>query len=158
MQGLKLKPDFVILSFTNEHRYEKDNDPRAIPYELTAESISAYIKERYLPNKPSVTLSDNFEKIKNYFYIMFCLQTLREHQINFCFSLGGFEYKQDYTTLLKSNFLNNNVPCYSQHELTTNLWYHMSTKSNSPFFHVDNEKVHTLFANECFAHLNNDHA
>ena len=26
MQGLKLKPDFIILSFTNEHRYEKDNN------------------------------------------------------------------------------------------------------------------------------------
>lgn len=158
MQGLKLKPDFIILSFTNEHRYEKDNNINAMPYDLSAESISAYIKERYSPNQPNMTLSTNFEKIKNYFYIIFCLQILKEKQINFCFSLGGFEYQQDYTALLKLNFLNNDIPNYSQCELTTNLWYHKSTHAKAPFFHVDKEEVHVLFANECFSHLNNTHA
>jgi len=157
MQGLKLNPDFVVLSFTNEHRYERDNKIDAMPYDLSAQSISAYLKERYSPNFESVpkifaTLSTNFEKIKNYFYIMFCLQTLKEKQINFCFSLGGFEYKQDYSAFINSNFIDNNIVDFKEQELLTNLWYYHSNK-NRPYFHVDNESVQTLFANQCLAHI-----
>jgi hypothetical protein len=157
MQGIKLNPDFVILSFTNEHRYETDNNVDAVPYSITPESVTAYLKERYRPNPNpnlTITLSQNFEKIKTYFYIMLCLQTLKEKQINFCFSLGGFEFMQDYTALLRSNFLDNDITKYSQHELATNLWYHRCKDPATPAFHVDKEEVHTLFANECFSHLN----
>jgi len=87
---------------------------------------------------------------------MFCLQTLKSRGINFCFSLGGFEYQQDYTALLRSNFLENTVFDYTAHELSLNLWYH--GQKSSPHFHVDNEEVHTLFANECLAHLNKSYA
>lgn len=159
MQGLKLNPDFVILSFTNEHRYEADGDIESVPFNLTAESISAYIKERYKTNplgNKLLSLSENFEKIKNYFYIMFCLQTLKEKKVNFCFSLGGFEYQQDYTALLRSNFIENNISDYTQHELSLNLWYH--GQKSSPYFHVDKEEVQMLFANECFSHLNKNYA
>jgi hypothetical protein len=158
MQGLKLDPDFVILSFTNEHRYESDGDIESVPFELTADSISAYIKERYKPNpKHNIpALSENFEKIKNYFYIMLCLQTLKEKKVNFCFSLGGFEYQQDYTALLRSNFIENNISDYAKHELSLNLWYH--GQKSSPCFHVDKEEVQMLFANECFLHLNKNYA
>jgi hypothetical protein len=159
MQGLKLNPDFVILSFTNEHRYESDGNIESLPFNLTADSISAYVKERYKVNhgiNTKLALSENFEKIKNYFYIMFCLQTLKEKKINFCFSLGGFEYQQDYTALLRSNFIENNISDYSNHELSLNLWYH--GQKLSPSFHVDNEEIHLLFANECFLHLNKNYA
>lgn len=158
MQGLTLNPDFVIISFTNEHRYESDANVDAMPYELSADSISAYLKQRYKtnPNARLLELSENLEKIKNYFYIMGCLQTLKQKGINFCFSLGGFEYQQDYTALLRSNFLENNVNEFLAHELSLNLWYH--GKKLSPFFHVDKEEVHTLFANECFSHLNKIYA
>ena len=158
MQGLKLDPDFVILSFTNEHRYESDGNINSVPFNLTADSISAYIKERYKPNPKYniLTLSENFEKIKNYFYIMFCLQTLKEKKVNFCFSLGGFEYQQDYTALLRSNFIENNISDYAKHELSLNLWYH--GQKSSPCFHVDKEEVQMLFANECFLHLNKNYA
>jgi hypothetical protein len=160
LHGLKLNPDLVVLSFTNEHRYETDANVDAIPHELKADSISSYIKNRYKVNPGSnhsvLTLSENFEKIKNYFYIMFCLQTLKNKRINFCFSLGGFEYKQDYTELLRSNFVENNIVDYLAHELSINLWYHGVKKS--PVFHVDKEEVHMLFANECFTHLNKIYA
>lgn len=161
LQGLKFNPDLVILSFTNENRYEADSNINAIPYELTAESMSSYIKDRYknirsTSNINFLKLSDNFEKIKSYFYIMFCLQTLASKKINFCFSLGGFEYQQDYTALLRSNFLENAIADYSAHELSLNLWYH--GQKTSPFFHVDKEEVHTLFANECFTYLNRTYA
>ena len=153
LQGLKFNPDLVIMSFTNEHRYESDANVNAIPYELSALSISSYIKERYKTNPASrmLELSENFEKIKSYFYIMFCLLTLKEKGINFCFSLGGFEYQQDYTKLLRSNFLENTISNYSMHELSLNLWYH--GQKTSPWFHVDSEEIHTLFANECFSRL-----
>ena len=160
MQGLKLNPDFVILSFTNEHRYESDAKIDAMPYGLTIDSIAAYLKERYKANPLRKTdfleLSTNFEKLKNYFHIMFCLQTLKSKGINFCFSLGGFEYQQDYTALLRSNFLENTVFDYTAHELSLNLWYH--GQKSSPYFHVVNEEVHTLFAKECLGHLNKSHA
>ena len=158
MQGLKLNPDFVILSFTNEHRYESDGNIESVPFNLTADSISAYIKERYKPDPTCamLSLSENFEKIKNYFYIMLCLQTLKEKKLNFCFSLGGFEYQQDYTALLRSNFIENNIPNYSNHELSLNLWYHGQKKS--PYFHVDKEEVQMLFANECLLHLNKNYS
>jgi len=160
LQGLKFNPDLVVMSFTNEYRYESDADVDAIPHALTAESISSYIKERYNFNPRSASsvlaLSENFEKIKSYFYIMFCLQTLKDKRINFCFSLGGFEYQQDYTNLLRANFIENNISNYSMHELSLNLWYHGNKKS--PCFHVDNEEVHTLFANECFSYLNKNYA
>ena len=153
LQGLKFNPDLVVMSFTNEHRYESDANVNAIPYELTALSVSSYIKERYKTNPASnmLELSENFEKIKSYFYIMFCLLTLKEKGIDFCFSLGGFEYQQDYTKLLRSNFLENTISNYSAHELSLNLWYH--GKKTSPYFHVDSEEIHTLFANECFSRL-----
>ena len=35
-QGLTLTPDFVILCFTNESRYELDKDVNALPKDLTA--------------------------------------------------------------------------------------------------------------------------
>ena len=159
MQGIKLNPDFVILSFSSEHRYETDRKLDAVPYDITPEAISAYLKERYQstydPNL-TVTLSHNLEKIKTYFYIMSCLQTLKEKQINFCFSLGGFEYQQDYTALLRSNFIENNISNYAKHELSLNLWYY--GQKSSPCFHVDKEEIQMLFANECFSHLNKNYA
>ena len=157
MQGLKLKPDFVILSFTNEHRYEKDNNIDAMPYDLSVDSISEYLKERYSSNPganmpASAMLSTNLEKIKNYFYIVFCLQILKEKQINFCFSLGGFEFKQDYSAFINSNFMENLIIDFKGQELLTNLWYYINNK-NRPYFHVDNESVQRLFANQCLSHI-----
>ena len=157
MQGLKLNPNFVIFSFTNEYRYESDGNVNAVPYDLSYESMSSCLKRRYqVHTEQRSTLSDNLEKIKNYFLILFCLQMCKHNGINFSFSLGGFEYRQDYTEVLRSNFIDNNIPDYQQHELSLNLWYH-GTKQ-VPKFHVENEEVHTLFANECFAHLNKNHA
>ena len=159
LQGLKLQPDFVILSFTGEHRYEKDRDEHAVPYDLNPESISAYLRNRYLhliDANLTNTLSTNFEKIKNYFYIIMCLQTLTMRKIDFCFSLGGFEYRQDYASLLRSNFLRNDIMDYAQNELAINLWEHMVTNprdSVQPKFHVRKEEIHTLFANECLARV-----
>jgi len=91
--------------------------------------------------------SDEFEKIKNYFFICFCLMTVKEKNIRFCYSLGGFEYKQDYTALLNRFYLKNLFLEFQKNELSTNLWYH--GRNQCPFFHVNDEKILTLFANEC---------
>jgi hypothetical protein len=165
LQGLRLKPDFVVLSFTNEGRYELDKNSDALPMDLSAAELSAYLKERYTTNRYSIdkskldiinqykniASSDNLEKLKNYFYICFCLMTLQSQKINFCFSLGGFEYKQDYTALLNSNFVKNLVSDFKEFELQTNLWYHGNL--HSPFFHVKDARVQQLFANECISRL-----
>jgi len=163
LQGLNLNPNFVILSFTNEYRYELDKDTSALPTELTAQELASYQKSRYTTNMytKDTTIeqwmagkcSDNFEKIKNYFYISFCLQTLKQHNIPFAFSLGGFEYQQDYTALINSNYMYNFLKDYTSNEIKTNLWYYRSPKSR-PYFHVSNNEVQTLYANECVSRIN----
>jgi hypothetical protein len=167
LQGLKLNPDFVVLSFTNHGRYEYDKNIDACPFDLTANDIAAYIKNRYTTNMYKTNSaanavidkwilegsSENFEKLKNYFYISHCLTLLTQQNINFCFSLGGFSYKQDHTELINSNYLTNTLTQFAEHELATNLWYHILTYTkNEPCFHVDKDEIQMLFANECFQH------
>ena len=164
LQGLKFHPDFVILSFTSHGRYEFDNIVNRIPRSLEPLEIANYVKDRYTTNKYTMTefqekanqawlleSSENFEKVKNYLYICFCLSMLKQSNINFCFSLGGFEYQQDYTAFLNSNYLTNIIQDYQQYELSTNLWYH--GQKAQPCFHVDNESIHELFANECIERI-----
>lgn len=161
LQGLRLQPDFVVLSFTDFGRYEIDKDPKALPADMSSQEIAWYLKERYVTNNYDIpadiskiinqyrtlACSENLEKLKNYFFISFCLMTLRSSKINFAFSLGGFEYDQDYTVLLNSNFVKNLLQDFHDHELPLNLWYH--GRELSPFFHVKDDKVQTLFANQC---------
>lgn len=161
LQGLRLQPDFVVLSFTDFGRYEIDKDPKALPVDMTSHEIARYLNERYVTNNYDIpadiskiinqyrtlACSENLEKLKNYFFISFCLMTLRSSKINFAFSLGGFEYDQDYTVLLNSNFVKNLLQDFHDHELALNLWYHGNELS--PFFHVKDDKVQTLFANQC---------
>jgi hypothetical protein len=164
-QGLQLDPDFVILSFTNEGRYELDNDLTAIPSSLSSAELSDYLKRRYITNNypidenkldiinryKTLASSENFEKLKNYFYICFCLLTLQTRKIDFCFTLGGFEFQQDYTAFLNLNFTENLLREFVKSELRTNLWYY--GRSLVPYFHVDDDKVQTLFANECISKI-----
>ncbi|CAB4164142.1 hypothetical protein UFOVP1146_78 [uncultured Caudovirales phage] len=164
LQGLNLNPDFVIISFTNEHRYELDNNINAIPTDLTPMGIATYQKTRYTTNVytqdkeiarwMSSKCSDNFEKIKNYFYISFCIQTLKQRNIPFAFSLGGFEYKQDYTALINANYMYNFIKDYTDYELKTNLWFYHGGNSR-PYFHVSSNEVQTLYANECINRITN---
>jgi len=163
IQGLNLSPDFVILSFTSEHRYELDKNINALPRDLTALELANYQKNRYTTNMYikdnkinqwlAENCSDNFEKVKNYFYICFCIQTLKEKNIPFVFSLGGFEYKHNYSSFINSNYMYNFIKDYTDNELKTNLWFH--GQKSRPYFHVDSEEVQTLFANECISHINN---
>ena len=166
LQGLRLKPDFVILSFTNENRYEFDKDINAMPADFTPLELADYPKQRYTTNRRyqvdnidpfSLKLleswmvgarSENFEKLKNYFFICFCLMTLKTQNIPFCFSLGGFEFEQDYSALVNSNYLQNFITDYLDNELKTNLWFYQNG-TTIPCFHVDNDRALTLFANEC---------
>ena len=162
-QGLCFDPGFVILSFTNEHRYELDKDVQALPKDLSAAEIAHYMKTRYTTNMymadktidrwMSGRCSENLEKIKNYFYIYVCLQALDRQQVPFVFSLGGFEYQQDYSAMINSNYIRNFIKDYASHELKTNLWFH--GQKSRPWFHVDDERVQTLFANECLSHVLN---
>lgn len=164
MQGLQFAPDFVVISFTSHSRYEYDKNVDACPIEFTGQELAHYIKQRYTTNKytdnPSANIltdkwmlgaaSENFEKLKNYFYIDYCLTTLESKNVRFCYSLGGFEYQQDYTQLVNSNFLPNKFPEYTRFELPTNLWYHDSKDKNGPYFHVSKDDIQTFFANECY--------
>ena len=165
LQGMKLNPEFVILSFTSHGRYELDKDPTVLPNDVSVEGIASYQKERYTTNNYVIdkkqleminqwqllAASENLEKLKNYFYISFCLMYLKTNNIPFCYSLGGFEFRQDYTALINSNYVENLLIEHQPNELSTNLWYHGN--KSTPFFHVDSEQVQTLFANECMMYI-----
>jgi hypothetical protein len=164
LQGLQLNPDFVILSFTSHGRYEYDKNVDACPTELTSKSLADYIKQRYTTNKYAENTavndlinrwmvtgsSKNFEKLKNYFYIDYCLAMLKSQSIKFCYSLGGFEFQQDYTQLTNSSFIPNTFANYTKFELPLNLWYYQDKDKNAPYFHVSKEDIQTFFANECY--------
>jgi hypothetical protein len=165
LQGLKLNPDFVIFSFTSPGRYELDKNVSALPSNLTAEELTSYQKQRYTTNNYPMdkeikniidgyrltASSENFENLKDYFYISLCLTTVKLKNIPFCFSLGGFEYKRDYSNFINSNFVENIINDYVKNQLATNLWYH--GQKPKPYFHVDSDEVHTLFANECISYI-----
>lgn len=160
LQGLRYKPDFIIFSFTSCERLEFDKDDTVLPESLDPHGLISYINKRYTttcyPMSPEnedaykrwlIHSSSELEKIKNYFYICFCLMTLKSKNIKFCYSLGGFEFQQDYTFVLKQNYANNILKQFKEHELSTNLW--CFGRKSEPWFHVDDEKVQMLFANEC---------
>lgn len=165
LQGMKLQPEFVIFSFTAHGRYELDNDITALPRDMSVGEIANYQKNRYTTHNHKIdkkkqelinhwhllASSANFEKLKNYFYISFCLMYCKTNNIPFCYSLGGFEFNQDYTTLINSNYLENLLVEHQSSELSTNLWYHGN--KHTPFFHVDSDPVQTLFANECMMYV-----
>ena len=165
LQGMKLQPEFVIFSFTSHGRYELDKDITALPRDMSVGEIANYQKERYTTNNYTIdekqlkminqwrllAASDNLEKLKNYFYISFCLMFAKTNNIPFCYSLGGFEFKQDYTTLINSNYVENLLIEHQPNELATNLWYH--GQDPTLFFHVKSDQVQTLFANECMGKI-----
>ena len=160
LQGLKFSPDFVILSFTAEGRYEFDHDATVLPINLGVSEVTDYLKTRYTTNRIEnsnrnqdlerwlkFSASENFEKLKNYFYVINCLTILTKYQIPFCYSLGGLEYHQDYTNFINSNYIYNVIDDYRYERLNTNLWYH--GQEARPWFHVKDERALELFSNEC---------
>lgn len=166
-QGLRFNPDFVIFSFTSCGRYELDGDKEAVPESMSYIGIANYLKSRYTTNMYEIAQSKNkdlacyltqvaseeFEKLKNYFYIMYCLSTATARGINFCFSLGGFSQPQDYKSFLKQNFVTNEILQYRDREISINLWEY--GRKSSPFFHVDDENIQLLFASQCVEFIGN---
>lgn len=167
-QGLRYDPDFVIFTFTSDGRYEFDSDVGALPASLSSMEIANYLKCRYTTNmydrestKSKASnryhveiASENLEKLKNYFYIMYCLNEVSCRNINFCYSLGGFEDGQDYMGLLNENFLSNGLLNYKKQEILTNLWRYKNNSSRA-YFHVEDPNIQTLFANQCIEHITN---
>lgn len=165
LQGLQLNPDFVIFSFTNPLRYEFDKDVAAITESLTDQKIAdlLYINRRYTTtcysdNTEKIKTTDhwlataasmNMEMIKNYMYLLMCMTTCVTQRIPFCYSIGGFD---DVAHLSDSNYIKNFISDYQDRALITNLWSHRCD-SLRPHFHVSDDAVQTLFANECIDHI-----
>jgi hypothetical protein len=171
MQGLQFNPDFVILSFTSPHRHEVDKQYKIYPYptELTLEAFKVFRHNRYnttivgndetdlilVDQWNSQVISSDFEILKNYFLIHYCLQTLEQKKIPFCFSLGGLGVplgNQDYNSIIDKNYIKNQILTYSDQLLKINLWNHNCGQFR-PYFHVSDDSVQEAFANECLFHL-----
>lgn len=165
--GLSTNPDFVICSFTTDLRCEIDNDVESTPLDLSWKSLSKHLKQRFITNMYrekidqekiavidrwlAVARSDTFEKLKNYFMISFCLQTLEQKKIPFAFSLGGFEFQQDCNKLIESTYVYDFFKDYIQHKIKINLWYF--GRKSIPWFHVDDDNAQSLFARECIIRI-----
>lgn len=170
LQGLQLKPDAVIFSFTTEGRYELDHNTTAIPKAITAAELADFQKQRWITNSfinvvdktrldaidrwRTLAASESFEWLKDYFLIAFCLQTAQINKLKFAYSLGGFEYRRDWHQNLRQNFIENIIADYNDNEISINLWYHQSL-NNAPLFHVVSNEAQTLFANHCLQKLDN---
>jgi hypothetical protein len=170
MQGLQFNPNFVILLFTTPHRHEIDNDIDAhCSTEVNLPALNAFRHDRYttscyvdsgsnqdklIKTWNSEIISDDFEILKNYFLINYCLQLLEKTNIPFCYSIGGMA-NTNYLSIINKNFIKNYFNEYADKSLKINLWNHNSNKSR-PYFHVDNNNVQSAFANECIHHLKNN--
>jgi hypothetical protein len=166
LHGLRLNPDFVIFSFTDVGRYEFDSDINALPNDMTDLEITSYMKKRFTTNsyeknveKIKITdrwlvtaASENMEIIKNYMYLLNCMMTCNKQGIPFCYSIGGFMFGQGIQSFMNSNYIKNFLNEYHDQELMTNLWNYSTTKTK-PWFHVEDDAVQTLFANECIDHI-----
>lgn len=168
LQGLEFDPDFVIMIFTDHTRYEVDRDTEHMPYQLDQQALIEHMKQRYTTNmytnlgeKNDIinnflqnAVSDEFAKLKNYFLISFCLQTLEQRGIPFCYSLGGFEhFQQNYKHNIRTHFHKDLFDQYTSKEIPINLCYG-GPQVKRPYFHVTNPAVHELFANFCMEQIN----
>ena len=169
MQGMEFHPDFVILSFTAMHRHELDKNQNACAYDQSLESINSSRIARYKSTSQSLeiptahieiidkfnteVISKDFEILKNYFIISYCINLMQTHSIEFCYSLGGFVNHTNPFSVIQSNYIKNNFFETTDKMLKINLWEHKPWKKR-PYFHVDDDAVQTAFANECIHHLN----
>jgi hypothetical protein len=167
LYGLNLNPDFVILSFTSVSsrkifKYDFDVNPDAVPFDTNKpECVSEYLKSRYsntnkIESEDKIPATVNFveivgedlETLKNYIHVSFCLDTLSARRIDFCYSLGGLQVKNNIFSFLKKHFLSDNFSRHENRELSINLWNHDDYTSKI-YHHVPDHNIHMLFANEC---------
>ena len=156
----------MIFSFTDAGRYEFDNDINALPKDFTDLEIASYIKRRFTTNKNEQDIekikttdrwvltaaSENMEVIKNHMYILNCMMVCDRQAIPFCYNLGGFMFGRDLGSFINSNYMKNLVNEYRDQELMTNLWNY-KIKESRPWFHVMDDSIQSLFANECIDHI-----
>lgn len=170
-QGIKfLRPDFVIISFTQYDRYEIDRNLTAKFDSNSAPDLRKFYFDRYHTNMydlpetqekiriinryQTLAASENFEKIKNYFYIEMICNKLTVQGIPFCFSLGGFCFTIDYNQFLEYNKFDCVTQKYSNQVIKTNLWSNeLAIKRSQAIFHNENEQTQSAFASECVEHL-----
>jgi hypothetical protein len=168
-QGLRFRPDFVILLFTEPQRFEIDHDPCArIGNIMSHEDIVDYNFRRYTTTSrvsegplfdiwtrfTTLVNSDDFDLLRNYFTVENMLFRLDRMGIPFCFTLGGLP-QSDIDRTLSANFLVNDLGRYADHRLHTDLWAHSDLSADAPDFHVKDSSVHEQFAYECLHHLKN---
>lgn len=174
LYGLNLNPDFVILSFTSVSsrkifKYDFDLKPDAVPFDTNKpECVSEYLKLRYTnTNKPEGeskipatveyvnAVGEDLEILKNYIHVSFCLDTLHSRGVDFCYSLGGLQVKNNISSFLKKHFLSDNLNRHEKNELSMNLWNHDDYTSKI-YHHIPDDNIHNLFANECEKRIWND--
>lgn len=171
-QGIKfLRPDFVIISFTQYDRYEIDRDLTAKFDSYSAPDLRKFYFDRYHTNMydlpetqekiriinryQTLAASENFEKLKNYFFIEMILSKLTMQGIPFCFSLGGFYFMPNYDQFLQYNHIDCLIKKYANQSILTNLWYvnKFELAKSQAIFHNENEQTQSAFASECIEYL-----
>ena len=170
LQGINLKPDFVIFLGTNCYRfelYDPEENLNQYPTDLVSirdfnrtqwistSSIGDNIKRRNLFTSYIETFSHNMLVIQNYSYITNSLLALDYYKIPFCWQMGGF--REELPTVKKTSAVDI-FSKFDDRHIPLNLWDHYNPKTANdaklPGFHILQKSVHRNFANHCINYIN----
>ncbi len=167
MQGLMLRPDFVLVSFTSPFRAEFDKkssenlidtqDPESIyNYNFSRWGTSCYeqfTEEKKIYSQYLRVASHDCEVIRCVFNMMAVLDHLRGRGLNFAYSTGGMDPDM-FGPVLQHNHLPCDFGHYDNNRIMTDLWQHQDAHQDSaPWFHVSNAEIHNKYAHECRQHI-----
>jgi len=206
-QGLRFKPDAVILMFTapwrstfvtkiseyltkisngkimyHQRHYLKPNDVCKVKLNNLKKYIT-HVEFQYDAQMKGVSENDVIHRarkwkdeslflqqdyingFRDYFTAISLLNLLKLNDIPFCFSLGGFGSngnKSFYNHsikehIVKFNCLTDELENHMSQSISVNLWDATNggydPLAKQPSFHVEDDNLQTLFANECIEKL-----
>lgn len=170
LQGITLKPDFVIFLNTCPYRFELHDSKKTLNQTSTdLKSIkefnevqwksTSYIKDKVIRDKLLanylVTYDNDMHFIQNYSQITNSLLALDYYKIPFCWQIGGFKE----LPIVKKTSAVDIISKFNHRHIEMSLWdlftYNTITADSLPTFHILEKSVHTNFANHCINYINN---
>jgi hypothetical protein len=172
LQGITLKPDFVILLGTAPYRfelYEESAQKTLNQYPKDLQSIKEFnrikwkstslIKDKFTREKLFgdylMTYSHDMNIIQNYSHITNSLLALEYCKIPFCWQIGGFSKELD---TVKNTSAVDIISKFNRKHVELNLWdlfnYDPTTADSLPSFHITEKSIHKTFANHCIKYIN----
>jgi hypothetical protein len=170
LQGITLKPDFVIFLGTCSYRFELHDSKKPLKQNPTdLKSIkefneiqwksTSYIKDKVIRDKLLgdylITYDNDMHIIQNYSHITNSLLALEYYKIPFCWQIGGFRKDHDIVKKISAVDI---ISKFNHRHIEMNLWdlfnYDPNTADSLPSFHISEKSIHETFANHCIHYIN----